>query len=296
MTITKEIKGTENSNIQSIEFTDEYIDMCDITVGDSHSYYANGIVTHNCNQEARVLALLSQDPVMLNVFLTNEDMHTTTAVAIFGEAGHDKKYRKIAKCVNFSLNYGGSEYSISNSLDIPVEEARRYIEAYNKRYIDCIRWKKNEIQKMYQQGGKVYSVFGRPRQFITRLKSASTCGDDKISQRIQSAVERRVVNHEIQSCCGDVCRSILLKLYRKYFKHRDPNIDFISVIHDECVYSIKKELAVDYVRDLQDLMTFTGLNGQFPLDVSMSFGPNMGQQFEFVWKDETRTELVPDRI
>ena len=283
-------------NIACIEFTGEYIDMCDITVGDSHSYYANGIVTHNCNQEARVLALLSQDPVMLNVFLTNEDMHTTTAVAIFGEDGHDKKYRKIAKCVNFSLNYGGSEYSISNSLDIPVEEARRYIEAYNKRYVDCIRWKKNEIQKMYQQGGKVYSVFGRPRQFITRLKSASTCGDDRISQRIQSAVERRVVNHEIQSCCGDVCRSILLKLYRKYFKHRDPNIDFISVIHDECVYSIKKELAVDYVRDLQDLMTFTGLNGQFPLDVSMSFGPNMGQQFEFVWKDETRTELVPDRI
>ena len=43
-------------------------------------------------------------------------------------------------------------------------------------------------------------------------------------------------------------------------------------------------------------MTFTGLNGQFPLDVSMSFGNNMGQQFEFVWKDESRTELVPDRV
>ncbi len=249
-----------------------------------------------CNQEARVLALLSQDPVMLNVFLTNEDMHTTTAVAIFGEAGHDKKYRKIAKAINFSMNYGGSAYSISNTLDIPVEEARGYVEAYNKRYIDCIQWKNREVQKMYQQGGKVYSVFGRPRQFITRLKSASNCGDEKISLKIQSAVERRVVNHEIQSCCGDVCRSILLKLYRKYFKQRDPNIDFISVIHDECIYSINKEVAVDYVRDLQDLMTFTGLNGQFPLDVSMSFGNNMGQQFEFVWKDESRTELVPDRI
>ena len=43
--MTRTIQGTTTSNIQSIEFTDEYIDMCDITVGDSHSYYANGIVT-----------------------------------------------------------------------------------------------------------------------------------------------------------------------------------------------------------------------------------------------------------
>ena len=68
-------------NIESIEFTNEYIDMCDITVNGSHSYYANGIATHNCNQEARLLALLSKDSKMLNIFLNDEDMHTATAVA-----------------------------------------------------------------------------------------------------------------------------------------------------------------------------------------------------------------------
>ena len=45
---------------------------------------------------------------MLNIFLTGEDMHTATAVAIFGEKGKDKKYRKIAKAINFALAYGGS--------------------------------------------------------------------------------------------------------------------------------------------------------------------------------------------
>ena len=248
------------------------------------------------NQEARVLALLSQDPVMLNVFLTNEDMHTTTAVAIFGEAGHDKKYRKIAKAINFSMNYGGSAYSISNTLDIPVEEARGYVEAYNKRYVDCIQWKNREVQKMYQQGGKTYSAFGRPRQFITRLKSAGSCGDEKISSKIQSAVERRVVNHEIQSCCGDVCRYLLLKLYRRFFKDRDNNIDFLSTIHDEINVTCSKEHFIDYIREMQEIMTFDGLHGQFPLDVSIDVGNNYGQCFPFKWSDESKTLLIPDRV
>ena len=248
------------------------------------------------NQEARVLALLSQDPVMLNVFLTNEDMHTTTAVAIFGEAGHDKKYRKIAKAINFSMNYGGSAYSISNTLDIPVEEARGYVEAYNKRYVDCIQWKNREVQKMYQQGGKTYSAFGRPRQFITRLKSAGSCGDEKISSKIQSAVERRVVNHEIQSCCGDVCRYLLLKLYRRFFRDRDNNIDFLSTIHDEINVTCSKEHFIDYIREMQEIMTFDGLHGQFPLDVSIDVGNNYGQCFPFKWSDESKTLLIPDRV
>lgn len=292
----KVIKGTELSNIESIEFTDEYEDMCDITVGDSHCYYANGILTHNCNQEARVLALLSQDPVMLNIFLTGEDMHTATAVAIFGEKGKDKKYRKIAKAINFALNYGGTAYTIANNLDIPVEEAQRYVDAYNERFAKCCRWKTKEIQRMYDQGGKVFSPFGRPRQFITRLKTAGTCGDDSVSLKITSAVERRVCNHIIQSCCGDVCRSILLKLYKRFFKNRDENIDFIGTVHDEVNYGISKEHLIEYVRELQDLMTFRGLGGQFPLDVSIAVGNNYGQVFEFVWTDETRTKLIPDRV
>lgn len=282
------------SGIYSIKFTDEYINMCDITVGDSHCYYADGILTHNCNQEARLLALLSQDPVMLNVFLTGEDMHTTTAVAIFGEKGHDKKYRKIAKSVNFALNYSGNEYTLANNLDIPVEEARQYVEAYNNRYSECIRWKKREVQKMYEQGGTVYSIFGRPRQFITRLRTAGTCGDEKISMKIQNAVERRVPNHEIQSACGDICRHILYKLYKKFFKHRDPNIDYALTCHDEVVYYANKEHVVDYVRELQDIMTFTELDLQFNLDTSTDLGLNYGQCFPFKWSDETRTRLVPD--
>ena len=296
MTITKEIKGTENSNIQSIEFTDEYIDMCDITVGDSHSYYANGIVTHNCNQEARVLALLSQDPVMLNIFLTGQDMHTSTAVAIFGEAGHDKKYRKIAKAINFAMAYSGNEYTVANNLDIPIEEARGYVDAYYEKFSESIRWKTREIQKMYDQGGTVYTVFGRPRQFITRLKDANKCGDEKVSLKITNAVERRVTNHEIQGTCGDVCRYLLLKLYRKYFQHRDPNIAFLSTIHDEINFVINKEVVIDYLRDIQDIMTFTGLKGQFPLETSIDLGLNYGQCFPFVWADEKRTMLIPDRV
>ena len=285
--------GEDCSNIDTIEFTDEYIDMCDITVGESHSYYANGIATHNCNQEARVLALLSQDPVMLNIFLTGEDMHTSTAVAIFGEKGKDKKYRKIAKAINFAMAYSGNEYTVANNLDIPVEEARGYVDTYYERFAESIRWKKREIQKMYDNGGKVFTVFGRPRQFITRLKTAGSCGDEKVSVKITNAVERRVTNHEVQSCCGDVCRYLLLQLYKRYFRHRDPKVDFLSTVHDEINFTIDKDVIIDYTREIQDIMTFRGLKGQFDLETSIDVGNNYGQCFPFRW-NEDRTMLVPD--
>ena len=248
------------------------------------------------NEEARILALLSQDPRMLNIFLTGEDMHTSTAVAIFGEDGHDKKYRKIAKAINFAMAYQGNEYTIANNLDIPIEEARGYVEAYYEKFATSIRWKKQQIQHMYQQGGKVYTMFGRPRQFITRLKSASTCGDDKISQRIQSAVERRVPSHIVQGLAGDVCRYILLKLYRKYFKHRDKNCAFLSTVHDEVNFAISKEMIIPYLRDIQEIMTFRGIGGQFPLEVSIDIGDNYGQCFPYKWGNKEKTILVPDRM
>lgn len=204
----------------------------------------------------------------------------------------------ITRCTcSHNCNYMGTAPTLAQNMNIPLEEAKQLIESYEKAYWECIQWKKQEINKMYRQGGVCYTVFGRPRQFASRLKMADNFDDEKVSDRLVRAVERRVPNHIIQGTCGDILRWDLIKLYRKYFKNRDPHLDFLNTIHDEVNYSVdrREKYILKYARDLQDLMKFDILNPKLPIATSIEIGTSYGQCFPFKWSDETRTKLIPKR-
>lgn len=202
----------------------------------------------------------------------------------------------ITRCTrSHNCNYMGTAPTLAQSMDIPLEEAKELIENYEKAYWECIQWKKSEINKMYRQGGVCYTVFGRPRQFASRLKMADQFPDEKVSERLVKAVERRVPNHIIQGTCGDILRWVLIKLYRKYFKQRDPHIDFLNTVHDEVNYSVDRRYVLKYARELQDLMKFDVLNPKLPIETSIDVGTSYGQVFPFKWADKERTKLIPKR-
>ena len=203
----------------------------------------------------------------------------------------------ITKCTlsHNCVGYGGTAPTLAQQLDIPIQEAQEIIDGYEKGFFECMQWKKSEVSKMYHQGGVCFTVFGRPRQFGSRLKMADGFADEKISERLVKAVERRVPNHIIQGTCGDILRWDLIKLYRKYFKHRDPHLDFLNTIHDEVNYSVDRRYLVQYARELQDLMKFDILNPKLPIATSIEVGTSYGQCFPFKWADETRTKLIPKR-
>lgn len=247
------------------------------------------------SQEYIVLADISRDSLMLDNFYKGIDPHEATAVAIWGRENYDKHKRRKAKSVNFLCNYMGTAPTLAQNMDISLEEARELIEQYEKAYWECIQWKKSEINKMYKQGGVCYTVFGRPRQFASRLKMADQFQDEKVSERLIKACERRVPNHIIQGTCGDILRWVLIKLYRKYFKQRDPHIDFLNTVHDEVNYSVDRRYAVEYARDLQDLMKFDILNPKLPIETSIDVGTSYGQVFPFKWADKERTKLIPKK-
>ena len=89
----------------------------------------------------------------------------------------------------------------------------------------------------------------------------------------------------------------MLRLYKEYFKNRDPHIDFLSTVHDEVNYTIDKEFTVDYVRNLEKLMTFDALDKTLPIATSTDIGYTYGNMFPFVWEDEaTKQVLIPKRV
>ena len=162
--------------------------------------------------------------------------------------------------------------------------------------------------QMYQNNGVVFNAFGRPRQFKGWIdvinKNDNEDYDtlvekkelDSLSFKVRSAIERRVPSHLIQGTAGDILRLVLINLYKKYFKDRDPHIDFLSTVHDEVNYTIDKEVTVQYVRELEELMTFDILDPRLPISTSTDIGFTYGNMFPFVWEDETKQVLIPKRV
>jgi hypothetical protein len=169
---------------------------------------------------------------------------------------------------------------------------------------------------MYERGNVVFTEFGRPRQFGSWVKASYDMlselpTDDNgnclapmeeikakrtKSEGILRAVERRVASHQIQGLCGDICRYVLLKLYKTYFKNRNPHIDFISTVHDEINFTVDKDMLVQYAKECEDIMKFDALRKDLPIATSLDVGYSYGNCFPFVWTDNTRTKLIPKTI
>jgi len=259
-------------------------------------------------EEYRLIAVLSKDSQMLSNFYKGIDPHTASAYAIWGEENYDKSKRKKAKIFNFLNNYSGGAFTLSQQLEISVEEAQNMIDKYNQTFHEMVEWKEDQIRKMYENEGIVFNAFGRPRQFkgwINTINKNSEAYDNLIekqqieraSNSLRSAIERRVSSHLVQGTAGDILRLVLIRLYLKYFKNRDPHIDFMSTVHDEVNYTIDKEVTTDYVRELEKLMTFDTLDKTLPITTSTDIGFTYGNMFPFVWEDEnTKQRLIPKRV
>ena len=259
-------------------------------------------------EEYKLMAVLSRDALMLSNFYNGIDPHTASAYAIWGEENYNKAKRKKAKIFNFLNNYSGGAYTLSQALDIPQAEAQSMIDAYNAKFHEMVTWKEKEIREMYENEGVVFNAFGRPRQFGGWIKVINKNRDnyttliekeeaEKASWRVQSAVERRVASHLIQGTAGDILRLVMLNLYKRYFRHRDPHIDFMSTVHDEINYTIDKDVTVEYVKELEKIMTFDALDKTLPITTSTDIGFTYGNMFPFTWENpETKDTLIPIRV
>lgn len=258
-------------------------------------------------QEYKLMAILSRDHQMLENFYNGIDPHTASAYAIWGEENYNKQKRKKAKIFNFLNNYSGGPHTLAQQLDIPVDEAQEMIDKYNETFFEMYNWKLKEIDKMYYNQGVVFNAFGRPRNFkgwIDVIDMNRENYDDllqkqnaeRAADKVKGAVERRVSSHIIQGTAGDILRLVLYRLYKRYFKNHDPHIDFMSTVHDEINYTIDKEVAVDYIRELEQLMTFDTLDKTLPITTSTDIGFTYGNMFPFVWKDDTKQVLIPKRV
>ncbi|MCX5974987.1 MAG: DNA polymerase [Coprothermobacterota bacterium] len=176
--------------------------------------------------ELRVLAHLSRDPDLLEVFASDGDVHTDTACHVFNVSPEQvtSDMRRTAKAINFGIIYGMSPYGLAQATGAPVEEAAAYIDRYFAQHAQA-RQTLEEILKQGRKYGFVSTILGRKR-FIPDLNSSN--------RRLAQMAERAALNAPIQGSAADILKLAMLKLHRA-LKEKQLKSRIVLTVHDELV-------------------------------------------------------------
>jgi DNA polymerase-1 len=214
--------------------------------------------------ELRILTHLSRDPVLIGAYARGDDVHTTTAMEIFGlPAGQiTKDMRRVAKTVNFGIIYGISPFGLSSQLGISNQEAKRYIEAYFARFQGVKAYIDRTVAEAKANGYST-TLLGRRRP-IPELRS----GDP--TQR--SFGERVAMNSPIQGAAADVIKLAMLAVHRRLAEEGHAARILLQV-HDELILELP-EADRDAVRRTVTEAMEGVIELMVPLKVDIGIGKN----------------------
>ncbi|WQZ05117.1 DNA polymerase I [Helicobacter pylori] len=204
--------------------------------------------------ELRLLAHFSQDKDLMDAFLKGRDIHLETSKALFG-GDLAKEKRSIAKSINFGLVYGMGSKKLSETLNIPLSEAKSYIEAYFKRFPsikDYLNGMKEEILKT----SKAFTLLGRYRVFDF------TGANDYVKGNYL----REGVNAIFQGSASDLLKLGMLKV-RERFKN-NPSVRLLLQVHDELIFEIEEKNALELQQEIQRILNDEVYPLRVPLETS----------------------------
>ncbi|HVW25973.1 MAG TPA: DNA polymerase I [Polyangiaceae bacterium] len=176
--------------------------------------------------ELRVLAHLSKDPVLVDSFRSGQDVHTRTAIEVFGVKADEvtAEMRRRAKAVNFGIVYGQGDSGLAKSLGIPRAEAASFIAAYFRKY-EGVRRFMSDVLETARAAGSIRTIFGR-RRMVPDIRSEN--------RSLRLAAERVAMNTPIQGTAAD-----LLKLAMLAFREPpSPGARMVLTVHDELVFEV----------------------------------------------------------
>lgn len=215
--------------------------------------------------ELRILAEISKDPVMLDAFNKNEDVHQRTASEVFNVALNDvtKEQRSFAKTINFGLLYGMGAHKLSQTLGISRTEAANYIQAYYDRYQNIYAWQENLLKKAHNDE-VVYTLMGRRR----KLPSISSSNMMVVKQ-----AERMAINTPIQGSAADIIKKAMIETHAA-LKKDFPEVKLLLQVHDELILEAPKNKAEEVMELVQKIMC-----NAYPLSVPTLVDCGIGESW-----------------
>jgi len=213
--------------------------------------------------ELRIMAHLSEDPVLVEAFRCGEDIHSRTAQEVFGVGpfAQTPEHRRVAKVINFGVIYGLSAFGLAQQLGIDTKEAAKFIGAYFERYSGVKRYLDAQIAEV-RKTGLTRTLFGRTRP-IPEINSPQP--------NLRSFAERTAMNTPMQGAAADLIKLAMIELDRRLageFKSQ-----MILQVHDELLFEAPEEEMPRLTTLVKEVME--GVHElRVPLVVDTKSGPN----------------------
>ncbi|WP_208397409.1 DNA polymerase I [Helicobacter pylori] len=204
--------------------------------------------------ELRLLAHFSQDKDLMDAFLKGRDIHLETSKALFG-GDLAKEKRSIAKSINFGLVYGMGSKKLSETLNIPLSEAKSYIEAYFKRF-PSIKDYLNGMREEILKTSKAFTLLGRYRVFDF----------NGVNDYVKGNYLREGVNAIFQGSASDLLKLGMLKVSERF--KNNPSVRLLLQVHDELIFEIEEKNALKLQQEIQRILNDEVYPLRVPLETS----------------------------
>jgi len=214
--------------------------------------------------ELRLLAHLSDDPLLVEAFRNGEDIHTRTASEVLGVPPMliTPDARRDAKAVNFGIVYGISGFGLAQQLGIARAEAEKYIKNYFARYAGVRAFIDRTIAEV-RQTGVTRTMFGRERP-IPDINSRNA--------NARGFAERTAVNSPLQGTAADLIKLAMIRIDAELTK-RKLRSRMTLQIHDELLFDVipseADELQTLVKQEMEHVAEFT-----VPILAEVALGPN----------------------
>ncbi|MDR1522282.1 MAG: DNA polymerase I [Streptococcaceae bacterium] len=213
--------------------------------------------------ELRVLAHISGDQHLCKAFSRGTDIHTSTAMRIFGienEKDVTQDLRRRAKAVNFGVVYGISDYGLSQNLGIYRREAQEFIDCYFEKYPGVKRYMEEIVQEAKVKG-YVETLYKR-RRYLPEINSKNF--------NLRSFAERTAINSPIQGSAADILKLAMIKL-DKQLKFSNLKAKMLLQVHDELVFEVARDEVEAFNQLVKKVMEHT-VELTIPLVVNSHWG------------------------
>ena len=181
--------------------------------------------------ELRIIASMSEEKNMIKAFDNNEDIHSSTAAAVFDIPVNEvtREQRSNAKTVNFGIIYGVSAFGLSNQTDLSRSESKDLIETYYNKYPNLKKFISNQIS-FARLNGFVETLSGRKR-YLKDINSSNGL--------VRSGAERNAINAPIQGTAADIIKIAMINIQDRLSKEQMSSKMLLQV-HDELVFDVFK--------------------------------------------------------
>lgn len=213
--------------------------------------------------ELRVLAHISGDVHMKEAFVENQDIHTSTAMRVFGienEADVDSNIRRQAKAVNFGIVYGISDYGLSQNLNITRKQAKEFIDRYFEKYPGIQQFMADIVEEAKEKGF-VETLFHR-RRYLPDITSSNF--------NLRSFAERTAINSPIQGSAADIIKVAMIRMEDEIEK-RGLQAKMLLQVHDELIFECPEE-EVAILEELVPQVMEHAVELSVPLIVDSNYG------------------------